>query len=570
LYVFNKLLVQCGPNSPVHWRGSDILSDIDHFDSAVLAPFHGARRRPRPVRARFLLGLFFFACLIYGALFTFLGPFAPRLFVIPLGVFAALIVWALPEMKRYPDRTMSWCFFAFAVALICWPNYLAIALPGLPWITLTRLVSVPMALSFLVCISVSKAFRRELVDINKAAPSIATMVLIFAITEILTIPLSKHLFVSMQKVVTAQVTQTILFFVGAYVFARPGRARLWSAIFCLTLVAISLIGIKEFHDSRLPWVGHIPSFLKINDEAVLRTLAGGAREGAGYRIETTFATSLGLGEYAGLLMPFLLYYMTDARKVWVRVLAGAAVPLLITLVLWSDSRLGLIGGMLGAIIFAFLRAVRHWRSVKGSFWGPAIVLGYPALAIAAFASTFVVHRIYLRVWGVGQYDASNQARKEMYQTGIPMILNAPWGHGSGNGAETLGFYTPGGLLTIDTYLLRVGLEFGIIGLVVFIAMFGTAAWISGRKILDLPPQKSEYDLFMPLASSLLVFLFAKTVYAADDNHPLVFAMLGMVVGLCARLRNEALARKSGASAANVMVWPELPARSRPKRLTAGP
>jgi hypothetical protein len=43
------------------------------------------------------------------------------------------------------------CFFA---TLIMWPNYLAIALPSLPVVTLLRVFVVPLIAVFLICLSV--------------------------------------------------------------------------------------------------------------------------------------------------------------------------------------------------------------------------------------------------------------------------------------------------------------------------------------------------------------------------------------------------------------------------------
>ncbi len=44
------------------------------------------------------------------------------------------------------------------------------------------------------------------------------------------------------------------------------------------------------------------------------------------------------------------------------------------------------------------------------------------------------------------------------------IISRPWGYGIGQGGITLGFASPSGVLTIDSYFLSVLLEFGMSGI----------------------------------------------------------------------------------------------------------
>ena len=295
--------------------------------------------------------------------------------------------------------------------------------------------------------------------------------------------------------------------------------------------------LKEVHDSRLPWADHIPSFLKVNDPAFARTLAGVTREGGAYRAEGPFTTPLGLGEYCALLMPFMLYFVASPVKLYLRALAGISIPLLFQVVLLSDSRLGLIGCMLSFATFVLLYAVFMWRANKESLWATAIVMAYPAFAAVLFMSTLVVGRIRERVWGSGQYDDSNAGRSAQYHAGIPKVLANPIGHGAGTAGDVLGYANAAGTVTIDTYYLRIGLEFGIVGFVTYYGMIIAASAYSARASMDVKDRRSELMLLIPATASLWNFLIIKAVFSNDENHPLAFMMMGMVVALCYRLRN---------------------------------
>ena len=66
---------------------------------------------------------------------------------------ALLIIWVLPDVGRGPVGLLSKLFFTYLVVLILWPNYLALQLPGLPWISFRRLVMFPMALILLILVA---------------------------------------------------------------------------------------------------------------------------------------------------------------------------------------------------------------------------------------------------------------------------------------------------------------------------------------------------------------------------------------------------------------------------------
>jgi hypothetical protein len=519
----------------------------------ILAPFHGSRQtRARRILGRIALPSLILFCLLYGLLFALYGPFMPRLMPIPLLVLGAIGIWALPDTERAPTSSLEKLFFAFLVGLIVWPNYLAIALPGLPWITVLRLIGIPMAVVLLICVSVSKTFRSTIAEALKATPWLWKLLVAFAVIQLFAIAVSRQPFNSFQKVFASEVNWTALFFVSCYVFLKPGRAKLWAGLLCLTAIPIFAIAFREHAQSQLPWAGHIPSFLKVHDESVQRILSGAYREGGLYRVQSTFTTPLGLGEYAALTLPFILYFIAGPYRLLIRLAAAALVPICFQVVLMTDSRLGLIGCMLSVLLFVAFWGISLWRRDRRSIFGPAIVLAYPVMVLVTFGATLFIGRIRERVWGSGQYADSTTARSEMYETGIPMVLRHPQGFGAGMGGDALGFHNASGVLTIDTYYLLIALDYGIIGFFVYYGMVLSGAYYASRQLLTIRRPDSEYFLFVPLAISLLNYFLIKSVFSNDDNHPLVFMMLGMIVALCARAaKDKSLAEAQAPELASV-------------------
>jgi O-antigen ligase len=130
--------------------------------------------------------------------------------------------------------------------------------------------------------------------------------------------------------------------------------------------------------------------------------------------------------------------------------------------------------------------------------------------------------------------------------GIPHILENPLGHGPGGSGAAMG-YSADAFITIDNYYLSLGLDYGFIGLFMFLAIFlltitaGFRATLRASKL-----HEQELSLIIPLSIAMSEFLVIKLVFSQQDNHPLVFAMLGMLVALIWRAR-EATESNSAAA-----------------------
>ena len=81
-------------------------------------------------------------------------------------------------------------FFAFFIGLIAWPNYLAISLPGLPWISIIRLTAFPLTLIFLYCVSVSHEFREKLAATINSEPYLWKALVAVACIQIVSVAFS--------------------------------------------------------------------------------------------------------------------------------------------------------------------------------------------------------------------------------------------------------------------------------------------------------------------------------------------------------------------------------------------
>jgi len=476
-----------------------------------------------------ILGFFAF---FYGAFFGITTIYFLVQLAVPLVLLALLVIWLLPETGKAPVRAMEWLFFAFLFALLLWPNYLALALPGLPWITAVRLFVIPLAVVFLISLSQSASFRAELKTILDACPLVWKMAAAFTMVAVFSCIISIEPTVSLRGLVIILLNWTLVFFVAAYVLAKDGRMEKFVHIICFAAFFVCLIAVWEARIGAVPWAGHIPSFLKIDDPIILSILAGATR--GDYRVQSKFTTPLSLAEFTSCALPFVFFVMVYGKRTIFRIMAFVTVPLVFYVVFKTDARLGIIGCIIAIVLFPALYGLNKLKSDKSSLLAPAIVLGIPAAGFMFFLSTFFIGRIGKMVWGSGEQVYSTDARYDQVNQGIPKILSHPWGYGLDKGAEVLNYRLQNGFLTIDSYYLCLALDLGVIGLVTFVCMLFGTIYVLLNALLRA--EKLDRDLTMIGAVLIVLTQFAiiKLVLAQVETHAYFFAVLGGAVALAYR------------------------------------
>jgi hypothetical protein len=513
------------------------LADKPQHDPVVLKPFTARISRPWRIVGRIATVLLGIACVLYGFGYAITTPFLLKQFLAPLIPLACLTVWALPESASKPTPAVENLFWAFFCAAMLWPAYLAIALPGLPWISAVRLIGLPLAITLLVRLSTSTPFRNEVGLTVRTIPYLGPLMAAFSAIQVFSILVSDQPVTSLDSVIDNLIGWTAIFFVACYIFLRPGAAERWTAAYCICAVAVCFLGVWERHLEHVPWGTHVPKFFAVNDESVQRALIGTRRLGVGdYRVEGVESTSLGMAEFLALATPFLLHYIGGPFRTPVKLASILALPLVFVVILSTQARLGMVGFFLSVLLYLVIWGVNRWKTAKGSLLGPAIVLAYPAIFLAFLGASFTVQRLRTIVWGNGQTAASNEGRMEQLQKGIPMVFQRPWGYGAGRGAEKLGYMTPGGTLTIDNYFLLVALDWGILGFLVYYGMILMVTWNAARYGWISHQRAREHTLLIPAGIALAEFFVIKSIFSQTHNHALTFMIMGMVAALIYRIR----------------------------------
>jgi hypothetical protein len=468
--------------------------------------------------------------------------YAPHLmlpFAIPPVLLALFLIWALPHGDYAPTRPMTGLFWGFLIAFVAWPNYLAIALPGLPWLTFLRITAGPMAVLLLVSVSVSAKFRREVSTVLKDSPLMWKSLIAYLIVVTLTLPFSGHIGDTINRYIVLLLDEVAVFFICCHVFAKRGAIELWAyALLALNMI-VCLLGVWEMHLGVVPWAGHIPSFLQIEDPTVVKILTGGARAATGvHRVASVATTALNLAEILGLTTPFALHIAVHRYPLVIRAFAAAMLPLLVYVIILTDARLGFMAMLVSGTLYVLLISLVRWREARSSILGPAVVLSYPAIFLAIVAATLFIGKIRAKVWGDGSQNASNEARKAQWRMATPKIIKDPIGHGYGEGGRVLGYHNSAGIGSIDSYYLNLMLETGIVGFILYLVLFLGASGTAAKTLIQHPMAEREERMLMPMSVCLVAFIVVKSVLSEDANHPLVFMVLAGIATLVHRIRQQ--------------------------------
>jgi hypothetical protein len=533
-------------------KPSKILADIvSRVRAAVpqLRPRRPKRRGPviqpyvdlrRPTRLMMVISfpvILAAVCLVYGFFFALTAPYLMVPFAAPIALLALLSIWALPDRAYAPTRSMEFFFYALIIALVLWPNYLALALPGLPWITMLRLTGFPMAFFFLVCLSTSPQFRREIRDTLEASPGLLPCLGIFILTQFATIVLAKSPPEAFQRALLQQINWTAVLLIAAWVCRVPGRVARLIGILLLLAVPIMMITLIEAQVQHVLWAGNVPAFLKVDDPVAALILSATTRSATGlYRAKATFSTPLGLAEYLALLTPFLIHFSVGRYPLLLKIASISSLPLLFYCIRLTDARLGTVGFLLSFVLYILYWGLLRLRRNKSDLIAAATVYAYPAIFCAFGLAVMTIRRLHVMVFGDGAQAASNAARQTQLLMGIPKILVNPFGYGPGGSGRAMG-YGEGEFITIDNFYLSIALDSGVVGLVTFVAIFMVVIYYASQTSLDASQSEDREAVYaIPIVISLSAFLVIKGVFSQVDNHPIVYVMTGMAAGLVWRAR----------------------------------
>lgn len=477
---------------------------------------------------------------VYGMMCAILPVQLLAIPAVPVMLLIAIVLWMMPDLGAVRVDWMHSLMLWFIGLNIVWPNYVAFDLPGLPWITPTRLIVFGLLALVLYGVSTSSEFRSRIAETSRSIPIVSKLFWAFWALTTLSILFSAQPFFSLSKYANNQIFWTMMFVMSACLATRPGFVAKLSQILVVTLFVVAVVGIYEYKIQRVYWVDHLPGFLRVDPEFMERVIKSQSRAGTDvYRVRGTMATSLYFAEYLAMVFPLALHALCTSKTFRTFFALAAGVAGSVVVMYLTNARSAMVGLLLTLAIYPFFVAWRRRRQSPQSIGAMTTLLTYPASMTALALIVVFWHRAHVAVLGGGQHQASSQARDTQWAMGIPKVLSHPFGHGVARSAEVLGYANGAGELTIDTYYLSALLDYGYLALPIFILMFALPAWFAFKSFEKA--RDPEAMLIAPLAIGLFNFTVIKSVLSSEGNFPVAFIMLGCVVGLIWRQHQQAAA-----------------------------
>ncbi len=506
--------------------------------AAVLKPYGSMRRMSLGWRLLLVIALVLLAA-FYGMLTAVLPLTLIVIPAVPILAIGAFCLWLMPDIGGVYESTYSrlivWCM---AIHIV-WPPYIALNLPGLPWISPMRIATGVLVLGFLFNLASSSEMRRTAYSSMMAVPAIGRLFWAYWALTAVTLVLSDQVSVSLTTFANNQIFWTMFFVLATMVARKPGLVSKAMTVAFIATLPSCIASILEYQAGKVIWIESLPRWLWADEELVSQLLVSvGRMNGAlDYRVRGTTMNPLYYAEYLSMVFPCGIYLIWLAKGFARKLLIIAAMMLMIVAMYLTSSRTAMAGMLLSVVGVALLLGLRAKRDQPNSLMTTGFLAAYPAALIGLVVLVLSWRKAYVALIGGGQHNPSNLAREIQWQMGWDLLKSNPIGHGAGRGGETLGYANPAGTLTIDSYYLNVLLEYGVFALPLFVAMFSIPVYFAVRSTFR-QYRDPELDWLLPIGVSLMNLMVIKTVNSTASNLPMAFLMLGFSVALIARMRAE--------------------------------
>lgn len=477
------------------------------------------------------VALALFLTMYTGFLVAVGGTLAFRFVSFPILVMAGFSLWLLPDVDKPDAAPFFKLLTAYMFLMVAWPTYVAIAIPGLPWVTPPRIVLGVLLIGMLTHFPQISEARRKVVDLLTYDPIAFRLYGLFLFMQVVVIPLSD----SPLDVISYELMQGVLdssaMVAAAWCFSDAKKIPRLMRILVLGGILTMLITLLENYLQRPPWFGYIPSFFRIDPILYETYVSPQARIGDGrYRIRATFGIVLYYSQYLGLILPPLLYEMWRAKG-WKRVLVIALIPLILQTIWFVNARTASIALLVSLFGFGGLVMMRQlFFRPRGDALKSGIMVSLVLLAVAGLAGAIASsHRLQMYTIGGQQHAGSNAVRDQQWEGAWRAVRKNPIGVGMGTPLVDVGKVSAKGIAVVDSYYINLLVGVGPLGFIGFIGCLARVAWLGVMTFLRAKNDLEEWGGV--LAVSLINFIIAAYVISFADNNYLVFTLAVAILAL---------------------------------------
>jgi hypothetical protein len=458
-------------------------------------------------------------------IFGMYGWYVPA---IPVALLAFIALWMAPDVDTRLDGAIERSYFIYWGLALMWPSYIALNVPGLPWVSFQRLAMLVTAVLCLTALSMSPRIRAQMLEVLTSNKVMLRFFLAWVIIHAIMLPVG--FMESTGRWVSHSLIWHFLFIISCWIMAKPGNGIRLNRLILIAAAVTAAVTIPEAMQEQPIWVEYIPGFLGIDPE-LQEQLQFGVVRGTEYRARSIFVVSLVYAEYIGMLLPFVLLAIMSAPSGWRRTAAVALLALVATAAVLTQARSALIALLAAATAFSAIWVLRRYKATKKDqdILSASMLYGFPAAALMLLIAVLTLPPLRVRILGGGQHAASDNAREAQWDMAIPQIITNPVGHGMGSIDRVVPYTNLAGKFTIDSYPINLLIEYGIPGFIAFVGFFATAIYL-GMKTFTNAANKEE-ELAGAAAVGILSFLITRLILSSEGGQNIAFGFAGVILAL---------------------------------------
>jgi O-antigen ligase len=453
----------------------------------------------------------------------------------PMGAFAIVaaaglvLLWVMPDLPLVSPRLIRAAFLVMLVTDLIVPFYYTVQFSGLPWISARRVATFALIAPFLLAIAASSDVRQQIMERVRASLLLVICATGFLATAALSIFTSVSPSESFSAFADAILSWYVPFFAMIYIARDKNEVIFLLKIICLCAIFNTSAGVVEFLLKHRFFIDIFPKGMlatMIENNPMLENLLPGPQDFRNglFRASSTFVTPLSFGEFQIIVIPIGLFFFLHREKLFERVLGGVVALSGIVGIFCSGSRGGFVGVIASVATFVAFYSIRRAKSSKTSLV-PAITVVLGIIGLGCVIGMIIFsHTVHVMVLGGAAQQSSTDARYLQWAAGMPFIESNPiTGHGFGLSGLIIG------VGSIDSYILSLAVETGVLGLVFFLGMLALPVWYGLRNYVSDMSESSA--LAGALACSFIGFSMNRLVLSQKENHMLIFSLMALVIAL---------------------------------------
>jgi hypothetical protein len=466
---------------------------------------------------------------VMGFWIAIFSTFVVPIFVGIIGLLFLIALWMSddvePDLRNFGGKMLVG-FFALS---IIWPNYLAITIPGLPWLTPTRIVLALLTLTMLLQISQSRITRDHISGSIMQTKSAFIAYAVVQFCMLATFLIAPSPVDALSFVVQQLILWNLPLIALLWLFEDSKLVERLMQALAIALMIAMLFTLGEYRNKLPVWIPHIPSFLTVEGPQMQAFLTAQVRLDGTYRAKGTYGIHLYYSQLLLLMLPFAIHWILDALSPAKRGWAIAYVALLLVTIWMNNTRTATTGQLVVIAAMLGLYALRHYLNTRNKLdmTAPALAIGIPAVAAIGAMLIAISPRLQTMTIGGTQHAGSDAVRDGQWERAWTAVAKNPFGYGASQSGPITGRPTSAGTWIVDSTWINIMVDFGIIAAIAWVAFIGIIAGFGA--LIYLQRADRSADLCGPAA--VAIGSFAMTMYTISyyGNMPFLMVMIAMVV-----------------------------------------